>query len=123
MIPYIISLLYLGRSTPSIILVENSCEYCEIFKNSFFYRTPLLAASEMNYSSNQDRYYHLHLPIHSLFLHDGITVFIWYESFVKLRQTSIQNKIPVIHSHNVNEIKVYFYFMHGPENMDIHMTV
>ena len=23
-----------------------SCEFCEIFKNNFFYRTPLVAASE-----------------------------------------------------------------------------
>ena len=79
----LVSLLYLGRNTSSLILVENTCEYCEIFKNSFFYRTPLLAASEMNYSFNQDRYYHSHLQINSLFLYDGIIVFLWYESLVK----------------------------------------
>ena len=26
-----------------------SCEFCEISKNTFFYRTPLVAASEQNY--------------------------------------------------------------------------
>ena len=26
-----------------------SCEFCEISKNTFFYRTPLVAASEMMY--------------------------------------------------------------------------
>ena len=35
-------LLYL-KETPTQVF---SCEYCEIFKNSFFYRTPLVAASE-----------------------------------------------------------------------------
>ena len=25
-----------------------SCEFCEISKNTFFYRTPLVAASELN---------------------------------------------------------------------------
>ena len=29
-----------------------SCEYCEIFKNSFFYRTPLVAIS-VNYSAQK----------------------------------------------------------------------
>ena len=29
-----------------------SCEYCEIFKNSFFYRTPLVAVS-VNYSAQK----------------------------------------------------------------------
>ena len=33
--------LYL-KVTPTNVF---SCEYCEIFKNSFFYRTPLVAAS------------------------------------------------------------------------------
>ena len=88
----LVSLLYLGRNTSSLILVENTCEYCEIYKNSFFCRTPLLAVSKMNYSSNLDRYYYSHLQIHSLFLYDGIIVFLWYESFVELRQSSIKNK-------------------------------
>ena len=79
----LVSLLYLDPNTSSLILVENTCEYCEIFKNSFFCRTPLLAASKMNYSSNLDRYYYSHLQIHSLFLYDGIIVFSWYESFVE----------------------------------------
>ena len=26
-----------------------SCEFCEIFKNNFFYRTPLVAASDYKY--------------------------------------------------------------------------
>ena len=26
-----------------------SCEFCEIFENTFFYRTPLVAASAYNY--------------------------------------------------------------------------
>ena len=63
----LVSLLYLGRNTSSLILVENTCEYCEIYKNGFFFFIPLLAASKMNYSSNLDRYYYSHLQIHSLF--------------------------------------------------------
>ena len=31
--------------TPTLVF---SCEYCEIFKNSFVYRTPLVAAVEKN---------------------------------------------------------------------------
>ena len=27
-------------------------------------------------------------------------------------KSSIKNKTPIIHNHNVNEIKTYFYFMH-----------
>ena len=26
-----------------------SCEFCEIFKNTYFYRTPLVAASAVSY--------------------------------------------------------------------------
>ena len=31
-----------------------SCEYCEIFKNNFFYKTPLVAASEIFSRATQD---------------------------------------------------------------------
>ena len=38
-----------GLEAPSLLKGDFntgvSCEYCEIFKNSFFYRTPLVAAS------------------------------------------------------------------------------
>ena len=34
-----------------------SCEFCEIFKNNFFYRTPLMAASDQNYLSNDHNSY------------------------------------------------------------------
>ena len=120
----LISLLNLGRNTPFITLVENTCKYCKVFKNSFFYRTPLLATSGMKYSPNQDIYYHPHaLQIHSLFLHDGNTELILYESFPKQRQNSIKNKISVIHNDNVNEIKASFCFIYGLKNIEIHMTI
>ena len=120
----LISSLYLDGNTPSMKLVENTCEYCEIFKISFFYRIPLLAASEMNYSPNQDRYYHPHaLQIHSLFLHHGIIELISSERFAKYRQNLIKNKIPLIHNHNLNEMKLSFHFMQGPNYSDVHMIV
>ena len=32
-----------------------SCEFCEISKNTFFYRTPLLAASEFQEGNDQEK--------------------------------------------------------------------
>ena len=36
--------LFLLKETPTQVL---SCKYCNISKNSFFYRAPLMAASEL----------------------------------------------------------------------------
>ena len=45
--------LFLNKVVPATLLKKEtlaqvfSCEFCEIFKNTFFYRTPPVAASEM----------------------------------------------------------------------------
>ena len=40
--------LFINKETMAKVF---SCEFCEIYKNKFFYRTPLVAAFEINKST------------------------------------------------------------------------
>ena len=37
--------MFTGKQNPWTLIQVFTCEYCKNFKNSFFYRTPLMAAS------------------------------------------------------------------------------
>ena len=60
---------------------NTSCETCEIFKNTFFYRTPPVAVSIMllfmNISSFTSPLPHFHY-----FLYSTVTFFVWRNTFI-----------------------------------------
>ena len=71
------------KETPTQVC---SCEYCEIFKNSFFYRTPLVAASVQV----SPRVVHLSSLSFKCLLNINVNFFNWYDPLSTVTNSPFQ---------------------------------
>ena len=60
---------------------ELSCEICKIFRNTFFYRTPLVAASTY-FAFYECFFFYFSLAALPLFPYSAVTLFVWRNTFV-----------------------------------------